>query len=201
MLVTWIELAQTASFCTSEHLPRKSAEESRRPSALLIDRWDRRFQRLVPKAPDNCHYRFYEKVVKVKADVVAILNFSLPPSHAAYRFAWATDRCGQTGDGARGVSAERFETPLGGGGSQRRLPRRGGNPPAPAFLLGETGKGDRIPCCRRPFCLRCTCVPISRLYAYWCFLENSGCVAGRRSVSGKSSVLHPLMPRFYPHSE
>src|ERR1700733_15596183 len=28
--------------------------------------------------------------------------------------------------------------------------RRGGNPPAPAFLLGETGKGDRIPCCRRP---------------------------------------------------
>src|ERR1700722_13546481 len=27
--------------------------------------------------------------------------------------------------------------------------RRGGNPPAPAFLLGETGKGDRIPCCRR----------------------------------------------------
>src|SRR5437879_3318758 len=30
-----------------------------------------------------------------------------------------------------------------------RFLRRGGNPPAPAFPLGETGKGDQIPCCRR----------------------------------------------------
>ena len=30
---------------------------------------------------------------------------------------------------------------------------RGGNHPRPGLPLGETGKGDQIPCCRRPFCL------------------------------------------------
>src|SRR5215471_3546565 len=28
-----------------------------------------------------------------------------------------------------------------------------GEPPRPGLPLGETGKGDQIPCCRRPFCL------------------------------------------------
>ena len=37
---------------------------------------------------------------------------------------------------------------MGGAG---RFCRRGGNPPAPAFPLGETGKGDPHPCCRRLF--------------------------------------------------
>src|SRR5579864_4170611 len=49
----------------------------------------------------------------------------------------------------RGVSAERFETPLVGGAA--RFWRLGGNPPTPAFPReGETGKGAiQIPCCRR----------------------------------------------------
>src|SRR5439155_27299463 len=49
----------------------------------------------------------------------------------------------------RGVSAERFETPL--VGRAACFWRRGGNPPAPAFpRRGETGKGAiKPPCCRR----------------------------------------------------
>src|SRR6185295_703341 len=52
---------------------------------------------------------------------------------------------------ARGVSAERFETPLAGGAAARCVPapfcwraacqRRGGNPPAPAFP--RRGKRER----------------------------------------------------------
>jgi hypothetical protein len=42
-----------------------------------------------------------------------------------------------------------------GGGAllwgEPRFLRRGGNPPAPAFPGGETGKGSSIPCCRRQF--------------------------------------------------
>jgi hypothetical protein len=34
-------------------------------------------------------------------------------------------------------------------GEARSL-RRGGNHPRPHFPLGETGMGDKIPCCRRP---------------------------------------------------
>src|ERR1035437_3815055 len=45
----------------------------------------------------------------------------------------------QPGGCTRGVSAERFETPLVGGAA--RLWRRGGNPPAPAFP--RRGKRER----------------------------------------------------------
>src|SRR5712691_3947391 len=46
---------------------------------------------------------------------------------------------GSRGGSTRGVSAERFETPLVGGAA--RLWRRGGNPPAPAFP--RRGKRER----------------------------------------------------------
>src|ERR1017187_7548890 len=53
------------------------------------------------------------------------------------------------GGSTRGVSAERFETPLVGGAAW--FWRRGGNPPAPA--CPRRGKRERggiqIPCCRR----------------------------------------------------
>jgi hypothetical protein len=32
---------------------------------------------------------------------------------------------------------------------EARCLRRGGNRPRPGLPLGETGKGDQIPCCRR----------------------------------------------------
>src|ERR1035441_2007675 len=61
-------------------------------------------------------------------------------------------RCTARPDGGgstRGVSAERFETPLVGGAAW--FWRRGGNPPAPA--CPRRGKRERggiqIPCCRR----------------------------------------------------
>src|SRR5580700_7237632 len=59
---------------------------------------------------------------------------------------------GQPGGCTRGVSAERFETPLAGGAAW--FWRRGGNPPRPGLPPeGETEKGESkflIPWCRRP---------------------------------------------------
>src|SRR5215472_9165491 len=91
-------------------------------------------QGLTPHASSKA--LFYEKVVKVKADVAAILNFSLPTITTKRR--WRL-----LGGCARGVSAERFETPLAGGAAAlmcasafcwpTACQRRGGNPPAPAF--------------------------------------------------------------------
>jgi len=85
---------------------------------------------------------FYEKVVKVKADVAAILKFFLPMLR--WRPTITTrPRWHPSGGCARGVSAERFETPLAGGAAapmrasafcwRAACQRRGGNPPAPAF--------------------------------------------------------------------
>jgi hypothetical protein len=56
--------------------------------------------------------RFYEKVVKVKADVAAILNFF---SHSIEVDDLGASPTVSIGGCARGVSAERFETPLAGG--------------------------------------------------------------------------------------
>ena len=114
---------------------------------------------------------FYEKVVKVKADVAAILKFFLLLRSRRSRPTITTrPRWCPSGGCARGVSAERFETPLAGGAAaamcasavcwRAACQRRGGNPPAPAFpQRGETGKGEiRLPCCRRQFALAsCEC--------------------------------------------
>jgi hypothetical protein len=83
--------------------------------------------------------RFYEKVIKVKADVAAIhLKFVLAPdcSHSRSK---AARKLKLMGDAQGGEALLRGE-PL--------ILRRGGNPPAPAFPSGN-GKGDPIPCCRR----------------------------------------------------
>jgi hypothetical protein len=87
---------------------------------------------------------FYEKVVKVKADVAAIINIFLPlPSRRLRPIIGTRHRWVPSGGCARGVSAERFETPLAGGAAasmragascwRAACQRRGGNPPAPAF--------------------------------------------------------------------
>jgi hypothetical protein len=95
---------------------------------------------------------FYEKVVKVKADVAAILKFFLPLRSRRSRLTiWTRPRWHPSGGCARGVSAERFETPLAGGAAasmcasavcwRAACQRRGGNPPAPAFP--RRGKRER----------------------------------------------------------
>src|SRR5262245_59126003 len=69
-----------------------------------------------PWGQDQMSKRFYEKVVKVKADVAAILKFffrSNPTDRG--RPIWTRPRWRPSGGCARGVSAERFETPLAGG--------------------------------------------------------------------------------------
>jgi hypothetical protein len=92
---------------------------------------------------------FYEKVVKVKADVAAILKFF---SRGRSRLTiWTRPRWRPSGGCARGVSAERFETPLAGGAAapmrasafcwRAACQRLGGNPPAPAFP--RRGKRER----------------------------------------------------------
>jgi hypothetical protein len=102
---------------------------------------------------------FYEKVVKVKADVAAILKFF---SRGRSRLTiWTRPRWRPSGGCARGVSAERFETPLAGGAAapmrasafcwRAACQRHGGHPPRPGFPPeGETGKGEirLLPCCR-----------------------------------------------------
>src|SRR6516162_8783410 len=93
---------------------------------------------------------FYEKVVKVKADVAAILKFFLPIPQIEADIT-TRPRGYPSGGCARGVSAERFETPLAGGAAalmcasafcwHTACQRRGGNPPAPAFP--RRGKRER----------------------------------------------------------
>jgi hypothetical protein len=93
---------------------------------------------------------FYEKVVKVKADVAAILKFfsrfRKSKSDITTRPRWHP-----SGGCARGVSAERFETPLAGGAAalmcasavcwHTACQRLGGNPPAHAFPWGKRERG------------------------------------------------------------
>src|SRR6516164_4509228 len=96
----------------------------------------------------SCRPGFYEKVVKVKADVAAILNFF---SHSIEVEDLGASPTVSIGGCARGVSAERFETPLAGGAAasmcasafcwRTACQRRGGNPPAPAFP--RRGKRER----------------------------------------------------------
>ena len=94
------------------------------------------------------HCRFYEKVVKVKADVAAILIYFLS---VAVPSTWPSiSAMPHRGDAQGGFQRSVLKPLL--RGEPRPLPRRGGNPPAPAFPLGETGKGDQIPCCRRRLC-------------------------------------------------
>jgi len=93
---------------------------------------------------------FYEKVVKVKADVAAILKSFLPMPQIEADIT-TQPRGYPSGGCARGVSAERFETPLAGGAAasmrasafcwRAACQRLGGNPPAPAFP--RRGKRER----------------------------------------------------------
>src|SRR6266508_2408159 len=74
-----------------------------------------------------------------------------PASRAWRHIAQAGNAADRKGGCTRGVSAERFETPL--GGVAARLGGRGGNPPAPAFpRRGKRERGRiKLPCCRRRF--------------------------------------------------
>ena len=101
--------------------------------------------------PQGALSHFYEKVVKVKADVAANPNF-----FSRSRKSKPTSRRGpegtHSGGCARGVSAERFETPLAGGVAavmcasafcwHTACQRRGGNPPAHAFPWGKRERGS-----------------------------------------------------------
>jgi hypothetical protein len=108
------------------------------------------------------HSDFYEKVVKVKADVAALLN--------SFRQRSRSLRADQRkavhrlrpirGDRARGGSAERLETPLAGGAAAWAVPAvlagaeraaAWGEPSPPRLPPGGNGKGGSIPCCRRQF--------------------------------------------------
>jgi hypothetical protein len=92
---------------------------------------------------------FYEKVVKVKDDVAAILKFFF--RGRSRLTIWTRPQRCPSGGCARGVSAERFETPLAGGAAapmrasafcwRAACQRLGGNPPAPAFP--RWGKRER----------------------------------------------------------
>src|SRR5579864_3599686 len=88
---------------------------------------------------DSGQYRFYEKVVKVKAEVAAILNSfcSAVSMFFSIRVCSAIVEV-NLGGCARGVSAERFETPLAGGAAACR--GVGGTRP-PRLALGGNGKG------------------------------------------------------------
>jgi hypothetical protein len=93
---------------------------------------------------------FYEKVVKVKADVAAILKV-FSRCRRSRPTITTRPRWYSSGGCARGVSAERFETPLAGGAAaplcasafcwHTACQRLGGNPPAPAFP--RRGKRER----------------------------------------------------------
>ena len=89
----------------------------------------------------------------------------------------------------------------------------GGTFPAPAFPLGETGKGDQIPCCRRQFDVAPTvCTP---LLSYVLFCPSSlpmtvtnifvlSILSPSRSafqIFQKSRRRTHCLPCFYPHSE
>jgi hypothetical protein len=87
--------------------------------------------------PDIQHYRFYEKVVKVKADVAAILSF-LSVAVLIQRGQHISDAT--LGGCARGVSAERFETPLAGGAAA--LAAAWGEPSPPRLSPRGNGKGE-----------------------------------------------------------
>ena len=90
---------------------------------------------------------FYEKVVKVKADVAAILKFFLPmPQIEANQHEAAPGA--PIGGGSRGIDVcQRFLL-------AHSVPAAWGEPARHGFPPGETGKGVfRLPCCRRQFAL------------------------------------------------
>jgi len=98
--------------------------------------------------------RFSEKkVIKVKADVAAILN-SFPRAQSPSL--GAEQREATHGLRPIGGSRKGGEAPLAGGAAARGRASGfgwrgtcsgvGGTFPAPALPLGETGKGDQIPC-------------------------------------------------------
>jgi hypothetical protein len=66
---------------------------------------------------------------------------------------WQALLCCMPAVAGRGIALAGFQRSalkslLGGAAASMRA-GRGGNPPAPAFPGGETGRGDQIPCCRR----------------------------------------------------
>jgi len=102
--------------------------------------------------------------VKVKDDVAAILDSSVSDHLHSARTSWMLYIRLRPirGDRARGVQRSALKPLLRGepqhGPCQRfwlarNVQRRGGNHPRPGFPLGETGKGDQIPCRRQlPWC-------------------------------------------------
>jgi hypothetical protein len=95
--------------------------------------------------PVNLHYRFYEKVIKVKDDVAAILIFFLDVLLSA--LIGIQNPCSQGMH--KGAAALLWGEPA---ASMRDSAfcwraacfRRGGNRPAPACPFGETGKGLKV---------------------------------------------------------
>ena len=61
-------------------------------------------------------------------------------------FRWMRLRAARRGIAQGGFQWSALKSLLRG---EARSLRRGGNRPRPGLPLGETGKGDQIPCCRR----------------------------------------------------
>ena len=61
-------------------------------------------------------------------------------------FDWRRPRAPRRGIAQGGFQRSALKSLLRG---EARCLRRGGNRPRPGLPLGETGKGDQIPCCRR----------------------------------------------------
>jgi hypothetical protein len=168
-----------------------------------------------PGRPSHAnHSYFYEKVVKVKADVAAILIFfpgaiALVGRHrlrlvGGWRKGGESPSCG----GSRSMGRASV---VGWRGTCRGQPF-----PAPACPLGETGKGDQIPRCRRQFDVAPTvCTPLLSYVAvlpifspddghkHICpLLSSRFCPLSIRFPDfPEVSPPHPLLPCFYPHSE
>src|SRR5437870_9615334 len=78
-----------------------------------------------------------------------LLILFLARNRAAGGNTWAETNRGLAQGGPCGGSRSRGRAS--GFGWRGRCSGVGGTFPAPAFPLGETGKGDQIPCCRRQF--------------------------------------------------
>ena len=61
-------------------------------------------------------------------------------------FDWKRLRATRRGIAQGGFQRSALKSLLRG---EARCLRRGGNRPRPGLPLGETGKGDQVPCCRR----------------------------------------------------
>jgi hypothetical protein len=162
--------------------------------------------------------RFYEKVVKVKADVAAILNFFsrlTPQIEADHLDAVPVV---PTGGMRKGGSAERFETTLRGeprhrwvpalfAGAQRASGVGGTRPPrlSPGGGNGKGGDQTSLPPavrgCVAPMAGSPLVECVLAVLPLFSPLRSATYRSISRSAFRKSCQRHPPLPCFYPHSE